>query len=682
MLDDQQQPEDEQACGGYTFERGGREVITTPKIEEFVKQQSVPVKGSDARRSPRVSDGVFFDTLFDDVHTVHEMFLRGYRVSKESECLGWREKNGGPYKWLTYQEVFDRVKHVGSGLIAKGMVPKSQSQFMGIYSQNCVEWVLMDRACAGYSIISVPLYDTLGDEALVHIMNQCEMDVILIDTNAKAKKVMDYAKVGKTSPVRLLIMVEEPDDEIKSLANDLKVEVMTEKALEDLGGKSPKEFIPPKPGDLYTICYTSGTTGIPKGAMHTNESIVSIACAFLVNAGDYSGHITPDDIHISYLPLPHVFERYVLIGTMMHGAKIGFYRGDPKKLLEDAVELKPTIFLLVPRLVNRIYAKIMSAVGQSGVKRMVFDFCLNRKMAALKRGSVTKDTFWDKILFHKFQAVLGGRVRLSVTGAAPISVEVLNVVRCVMGVPIFECYGQTETTGGFTATLCGDFEGGNVGSITPCAEVKLIDVPDKNYFAKDGKGEICCRGLAAFSGYYKDEEKTKETLDSDGWVYTGDVGQWMPNGTLKIIDRKKNILKLSQGEYVSPEKVEQIYNMSEPLLQVYVHGNSLKSSVVALVVPDEEVLSTWLKGKDFSVGQKSFPELCGEELVEKLILEDMNKIGRQNGLKSFELAKKLHLSAEQFTIENNLLTPSLKNRRIQIAQKYQTELQELYSELD
>lgn len=661
----------------------GPEILKTPPLSEMLKQQSVPVNGREhVRRSPRVPDGEFFGTAFDGVYTVHDMFMRGYQINHDAPCAGWRPKVGEPYQWVTYQQVYEKICKIGSGLIAKG-AKTNPSQFIGIYSRNNLAWLVTDRVCAAYSMVSVPLYDTLGPESMTHIVKQCELDIVIVDTNERTKKLLEDAKSGKTNTLRLLIVVEPPTDDTKVACKDLSIEVMSWDELEDeCKDCGLKEFVPPKPDDLFTVCYTSGTTGAPKGAMHTNLNAVALACAFLANTDAYYYKLSPSDVLFSYLPLAHVFERYIECGVLMYGGSIGFFQGDPKLLMDDAAALKPTIFPMVPRLVNRIYGKIMAAVGDSGLKKMLFDFCLNRKMAALRKGNVSADTFWDKVVFHKFQAVVGGRVKLSICAAAPISVKVLNVVRCVLGIPILEGYGQTESTSGFVVTLYKDYEGGNVGSLLPNMEIKLVDVPEKEYYAKDNKGEICCKGLCVFQGYYKNEEKTKDTIDEDGWLHTGDIGEWLPNGALKIIDRRKNIFKLSQGEYIAPEKIEQIYTISDAVAQVYVHGDSIKSTLVGVVIPDEEVFVRWCKERDVDVEGKSFADLCSMIQVAKIIMDDMNKIGRQNGLKSFELVKKIHVDNDPFTVENNLMTPTLKSRRMQIEKKYRPQIDHMYQDLD
>uniref|UniRef100_A0A3P9P4V2 long-chain-fatty-acid--CoA ligase n=1 Tax=Poecilia reticulata TaxID=8081 RepID=A0A3P9P4V2_POERE len=267
-----------------------------------------------------------------------------------------------------------------------------------------------------------------------------------------------------------------------------------------------------------------------------------------------------------------------------------------------------------------------------------------------------------------------------VTGAAPISPSVLSFLRAALGCQIFEGYGQTECAAACTFTLPGDATAGHVGVPLPCNFVKLVDVEEMNYFASNGEGEVCIKGTNVFKGYLKDPEKTAEALDKDGWLHTGDIGKWLPNGVLKIIDRKKNIFKLAQGEYIAPEKIENVYVRCGPVAQVFVHGDSLQSSLVAIVVPDADVLPGFAK----SLGiQGSIEELCKNTVVKKAIITDMTKLGREAGLKSFEQVKHfyVHLHPELFTIENGLLTPTLKAKRAELKELFQPQIDKLYADI-
>ena len=314
---------------------------------------------------------------------------------------------------------------------------------------------------------------------------------------------------------------------------------------------------------LYTFSYTSGTTGMPKGVMLTHKN-------FVCNIGgmtmfDPEFYITENDVYLSYLPLAHVIERCLLVCAMGYKMQYGFFQGDVFKLKDDLAVLRPTIFASVPRLFNRFYDAMQQKINEvTGFKRGLLDAGVAAKLQNLATSGKTTHAFYDLVLFNKFKAILGGRVRVMVSGSAPISKEVLSFLKIAFCCQIHEGYGQTECGAPATLTWTKDPTSGHVGSPYPTLEVKLVDAPEMNYTSKDKdesgvlmpRGEICYKGSSAFKGYFRQLEATKDTIDAAGWVHTGDIGQFLPHGVLKIIDRKKNIFKLSQGEYIAPDKVE------------------------------------------------------------------------------------------------------------------------------
>lgn len=657
---------------------------TNPKFKfdhkKLLKQQSVEIEGQqNVRRSPVVGDNEFVEYIYDDAKTVQECFLRGLKKSENKPCFGYRpEGKDVPYEWLSYSQIWDKAQQIGSGMLHRSI---KAGDLVGIFSQNNVEWGVMDKACTGYSIVSVPLYNTLGEEAIIFIINQCELSLILVDTNIKAQQLIEYQKTKQVSSLKHIVIIEDPSDKTKDSIGDTEICLLTFKDLKDEGKEHVRETVFPEVDDLYTICYTSGTSGMPKGVMISHRMIVSDLSAANAYQLNFMSKMKSSDVHFSYLPLAHIFERIFQVICHMHGASIGFFRGDAKFLLSDVAALRPTSFIMVPRIMTKFRDKIISGVNESYIKAKLFNHGLKKKMAAMKKGEFRTDTIWDKLIFNKTKALLGGRVRFCLTGAAPVSPEVLNFTRCVFGVYVIEAYGQTEGSGGFTGTLSGDLRGGNVGSIMPSCHIKLEDIEEMGYFAKDGKGEICARGPCVTKGYYKDPEKTKEAIDSDGWLHTGDVGQWLPNGSLKIIDRKKNIFKMSQGEYIAPEKIEQVFVTMGCIGQIFVHGESVKSALVAIVVPDEETIVPWCKEHGVALSA-NFKEHCESKKVRKQILKQMAEFGKKHGLASFEIPKRIKLSSDAFSVENDLLTPTLKSKRKMIYEKYASDLQELCDEIE
>uniref|UniRef100_A0A8C4HKJ5 Arachidonate--CoA ligase n=1 Tax=Dicentrarchus labrax TaxID=13489 RepID=A0A8C4HKJ5_DICLA len=578
-------------------------------------------------------------------------YYDGYSVPclRNGPCLGFR-KPGQPYEWISYTEVAERAQVLGSGLLAKGCQPNPQ-QFVGIFAQNRPEWIISELACYTYSMALVPLYETLGLEAMVHILHLAEISVVICDREEKAASLLENKEKGVTPKLSCLVLFNDFSDAFVERAKNCEVEVLKLEQLMVSSVEVLDPYNPPQPQDLAVVCFTSGTTG-------TGSFVIQ-----------------QEDVSISYLPLAHMFERMIQVSMFCHGARVGFYQGDISLLMDDIKTLKPTFFPVVPRLLNRIYDKILGSVT-SPLRRALLHYAVRRKQAELSSGVVRNNSLWDKLVFNRIQASLGGNLRFALTASAPISPTVLSFLRATLGCLIFEGYGQTECTAGCTFSMPGDWSAGHVGAPLPCAMVKLVDIPDMNYYAKNGDGEICIRGPSVFRGYLRDPEKTSEALDSDGWLHSGDVGQWLPNGTLRIIDRKKHIFKLSQGEYIAPEKIENVYMRCVPVLQVFVHGDSLQSYLIGIVVPDPEVFVDWVKERGF-VG--SYEELCQNPDVKKAVLEDMKAEGKSAGLKSFEQVKDLHLHPETFSVANGLLTPTLKSRRADIRRVFQEQISSMYS---
>ncbi|XP_027138203.1 long-chain-fatty-acid--CoA ligase 1a isoform X2 [Larimichthys crocea] len=636
--------------------------------------QSVEIPdGELARRSTLNDSEELLTHYYSDGRTMYEVLQRGIRVSNDGPCLGSRKPNQ-PYEWQSYREVADRAEHIGSALVHRGHA-HTGDKYIGIFSQNRPEWTISELACYTYSLVAVPLYDTLGTEAIGYVIDKAAISTVICDIPEKARMILDCVS-GKGRTIKTIVLIEAFDDELAARAKECGVEILSLKEFEALGKANLKKPVPPKPEDLALICFTSGTTGDPKGAMLTHGNVISNTAAFIKIT---EGTLKPNskDVLISFLPLAHMFERVVECVVLTHGARIGYFQGDIRLLMDDLKTLRPTIFPVVPRLLNRMFDKVFSQAN-TPLKKWLLDFAFRRKEADLKSGVVRRDSMWDKLIFRKVQASLGGRVRLMITGAAPVSPTILTFLRAALGCQFYEGYGQTECTAGCTMSLPGDWTAGHVGPPLPCNAVKLADVPEMNYLAANGEGEVCVKGPNVFLGYLKDPEKTAEAIDQDGWLHTGDIGKWLPNGTLKITDRKKHIFKLAQGEYIAPEKIETVYNLSDPVAQIFVHGDSLQACLVGIVVPDPDFLPIWIKKKGI---EGSYSELCKSKEVKDTILQDLLRLGKEAGLKSFEQVRDITLHPEMFSVQNGLLTPTLKAKRAELRQRFREHIDELYAKI-
>ncbi|XP_032482709.1 long-chain-fatty-acid--CoA ligase 6 isoform X4 [Phocoena sinus] len=624
--------------------------------------QSEEVEDSGGARRSVIGDGPQLLThYYDDARTMYEVFRRGLSISGNGPCLGFRNPKK-PYQWLSYQEVADRAEFLGSGLLQHNCKPCTD-QFIGIFAQNRPEWIITELACYTYSMVVVPLYDTLGPGAVCYIIDTADISTVIVDKPQKAVVLLEHVERKETPGLKLIILMEPFEEALKDRGQDCGVVIKSMQAVE-----------PPKPSDLSIVCFTSGTTGNPKGAMLTHGNVVADFSGFL-KVTEKVIFPRQDDVLISFLPLAHMFERVIQSVVYCHGGRVGFFQGDIRLLSDDMKALCPTIFPVVPRLLNRMYDKIFSQADTS-LKRWLLEFAAKRKQAEVQSGIIRNDSIWDELFFHKIQASLGGCVRMIVTGAAPASPTVLGFLRAALGCQVYEGYGQTECTAGCTFTTPGDWTSGHVGAPLPCNHIKLVDVKELNYWTSKGEGEICVRGPNVFKGYLKDPERTKEALDDDGWLHTGDIGKWLPAGTLKIIDRKKHIFKLAQGEYIAPEMIENIYIRSEPVAQMYVHGDSLKAFLVGIVVPDPEVMPSWAQKRGI---EGTYAELCTNKELRKAILEDMVRLGKESGLHSFEQVKAIHIHSDMFSVQNGLLTPTLKAKRPELREYFKKQIEELYS---
>ncbi|XP_055954870.1 long-chain-fatty-acid--CoA ligase 1 [Patella vulgata] len=642
---------------------------TPIKTSINMENQSIEVEPGVRISGYLTKDSELMKYLFEDSQTLYECFQRGIRVSENGNCLGSRTGPNKSYEWISYPQVYEKAVNFGSGLIKLGLKPGS---FIGIYSANRIEWTLAEQACNTFSMVTVPLYDTLGVESCQYIINQIGTSVVVCDKPEKAQILLKQA--AKIPSLKYIILFDKITETITQTAKTCNIQLLHFSDVEESGKTNPVSPVLPKPEDLATICYTSGTTGDPKGVMLTHSNLVSNISAIAATL-DKAYILTKDDVHLSYLPLAHMFERGMQLLLFMHGAKIGFFQGDIKLLTDDMQTLRPTLFPTVPRLLNRMYQRVITGVRGSKIKSTLLDWGMKAKLKEIKRGIIRRDSIWDKLIFNKIQTLLGGRIKILISGSAPLSEPVLNFTRCAFGCLVLEGYGQTEATAGIVFNIPGESIPGHCGPPLVCNYVKLIDVPEMDYFADQGTGEILAKGPNVFKGYYKNPEKTEEALDKDGWLHTGDIGTWLPNGTLKIVDRKKNIFKLSQGEYIAAEKIENIYQRSSFVAQVFIEGDSLKHFLMAVAVLDEEYILKWAKNNNQPTSLK---ELSQSQEVKDIVLKDLLKCGKDAQLKGFEQIKDVYLHPELFSIENGLLTPTFKNKRPALRKNFKGEIDALY----
>ena len=599
-----------------------------------------------------------------------------------------------PYKWENYKEVGSRVDQFASGLMKLGLCPSVEDVelknrgVLGLFSVNRPEWVIAEQACFCYSLIPVPMYDTLNVDTFALLVNQVKGLRTVVCSISTAKT----AIAAKSKCPRLQCLVVMTGDggmpKFNNIPTDLRILSFSE--IEKAGGppKSHPPHHPPTQTDIFTFCYTSGTSGEPKGALISHGNLIT-------NLSGISACIFPlvdSDVHLSYLPLPHMMERVIQAMVTWAGGSIGFFQGDPIKILDDLLALRPTIFPSVPRVLNRLKDRVNQQIHETGgLAQRIFDWGMKWKQANLLNPKIQDPLSLPvfDILFERIKVKLGlNRVRGVLTGSAPIAGSTLSWLRALLGVPVMEGYGMTECTLVATIQSLNDFSVGNVGGPIPGIEIKLVDVKEMGYLSSDkthggmsceGRGEIWLRGPSVFKGYYGLPDKTAETI-SDGWLKTGDIALWTIQGQLKIIDRKKNIFKLANGEYVASEKIEAIIVQVFPIMQVFVFGDSFRNSLVSVIVPNPETFQSWANTNLPNMKSSSIPEMCKNNTINSIILRDIQKACTNAGLLPFEIVRAIHIEPIPWN-QDTLLTPTFKLKRADAAFFYAKQIDQMYQSL-
>ncbi|XP_066155933.1 long-chain-fatty-acid--CoA ligase 4 isoform X3 [Euwallacea fornicatus] len=635
--------------------------------------------------------------LRDKIDTMYKLLGFVNKKYPNKRCLGTREifgeedevqSNGrvfkkfnmGDYRWKTYSEVDILARNFGKGLRELGCKPKEN---VVIFAETRAEWMIAAHGLFKQNIPLVTIYATLGDEAIAHGINETEVTTVITsyELMPKFKKVL-----ALTPKVKNLVYMEDQLKDLEKTGYPDGTNIISFTDILKKGRNSEYADTPPDTNDTAILMYTSGSTGVPKGVIILHKNLIATLKAFC-DATD----IYEEDVMIGFLPLAHVFELLVETVCLCAGVPIGYSSAltmidSASKIKKgtkgDASVLQPTCMTSVPLILDRIAKTIQDRVSKSSdFKKLLFKFSYDYKRKWIRRGYDTP--LINKIIFAPIRQLMGGCVRLIISGGAPLSPETHEQINNCLCVTILQGYGLTETTSCACVQDFFDKSFGRVGAPTTICEIKIINWEEGNYRVTDKpypRGEILVGGDNVSAGYYKLPDKTNEDfLEADGkrWFRTGDIGEVHDDGVATIIDRKKDLVKLQAGEYVSLGKVESQLKTCPLVDNICVYGESTKQYCVALVVPNQPNL-TELANK-IGLGDKNFEELCENPEIEKAVLKELGDHGKRGKLEKFEIPHAVKLVAEVWSPDMGLVTAAFKIKRKDIQDRYQCDLRRMYA---
>lgn len=598
--------------------------------------------------------------------TINELFAQAVR--RRAGKVLMRYKRQKVWHELTGAQLDERVRNVALGLWLLGVQPGDR---VALLAESSPEWSIADYAILACGAINVPIYPTQAVDQVGFILRNSGARVLLISNQKQLRRIQPALDSLKSEAPRLVIF-ETPKEENKS--------VMTLAELERLGAeertRQPQLYhkltTQAQPDDLATIIYTSGTTGEPKGVMLTHRNLTFDA---LRSAEVFS--ITAEDHALSFLPLAHVFERTVLYIFMSLGVQVSFARG-VEYVAEDIKEVQPTVVTAVPRLFERILATINKRAAEgTPTQQKVFQRAMKvgREVALLRdqRRSVPltlrlQHRLYDRLVFTKWRAAVGGRLRFFVSGGAALPTEIA-LAFAGAGITILQGYGLTETSPVVAVNHLDDNRFGTIGPAIPGIKVKTAE-----------DGELLVQGEIVMQGYYKNAEETEKALarhDDGIWFHTGDIATIDDEGFIRITDRKKDLIKTSLGKYIAPQMIENLIRGIPLVEQVIVIGNHRKYPA-ALIVPSFEGLRAYAESLSLNLKEKS--ELVQHPRIIEFFKKKVDEVTRD--LAPYEKIKKIALLDREFTIEGGELTPTLKVRRKFVEEQYRDIIDALYPKFE
>jgi long-chain acyl-CoA synthetase len=702
-------------------------VLLNVPVGEAKKGETAP------RRNYRQKAGAVSRPIDYKCSTVYEFFNEAVeKHGKNKDCQGWRELidihtetkkvtkivegeeviidkkwlyyEKSDYKYMKFGELQTLVNHYGKGLLHIGM-NHSITDKLHLFAATSPEWMRSFLAAQSQSIPVVTAYDSLGEEGLTHSLVQTGSTAIFTDPDLIVKLI---GPLKKANDVKFIIYSEDLNpndkrhegllyknaknaiDEIKKIRSDIKFYSINDVINLGKENNDKIENHPPKPSDLSCIMYTSGSTGPPKGVVLSHENIVAGIGGVAANVPIST--VGEKDRIIAFLPLAHIFELVFELMVFYWGGVAGY--ANVKTLTDascrncdgDMKTFKPTVMVGVAAVWEAVKKGILSQIEkQPSTTQKIFWAAYNAKATSKKYHIPFIPSLVDSLIFKKIKAATGGNLRLMLNGGSPLSGETQRFISNTMG-PMLIGYGLTETCANTCVLMPEHFEFDVAGSLVGSVTVKLIDVPEAGYFAKNNQGEVLISGTPVLKEYYKNPEETKKAFEyEEGWFSTGDIGEWTSTGALKIIDRKKNLVKTLNGEYIALEKIESIYRSNKYVLNICCYADENKVKPVGIILPNEPQVRELIYKLGLAKDAKSADHLeIAKFLHNKKLTHELTKsileTGKSGGLTGIELILGVVVVDEEWTPESGFVTSAQKLQRKKILASVQSDVDKLYAE--
>jgi long-chain acyl-CoA synthetase len=606
-----------------------------------------------------------------EISSTYDLFSHGLSASRSHpRGFGFLGHDRSKYDWLSYQQMDYHVSLLGNGIENTKLygpinLDGQSWRMVGIYAEHRIGWTMVELAAARQNITLVPLYDTSNPEFVLSILRQTQLQTVFASFG-NAVKLFEIVRDNRnTIDVHQVALIGSEEERLELLQKfpGHRLPIILMKEIKAAGTVEPVRSV--SPNDVNTICFTSGTTGEPKGVLVTHRMLAAVvASAVKLGLG-----LSNRDVYFAFLPPAHIFERVLDLTIMFIGARIGYYSGDKKALSRDISKVKPTLMAGVPRSLEKTLERINSRLKLGGkIKQALIASALHASDSAMNRGGNQPLSLINSFIIRKIRSALGGRLRLILSGGGPLHPSTQARLKQVLHVYVIQGYGLTETTGGTLIQHPWSTTYGVVGSPFPCVEIKLAN-QELYGDIEEGAGEIWVRGPSVFAGYFRSPKLSAEVITHDGWFKTGDVGVVVPdengNDQFKIVGRSKDIFKLPNGEYVVPVLLENFYKLSEAVEEIFIDLSPSGESLVALVnvrrAFHDQVMNTDASGRT----ECSESVLSSEQLgLKRAVMESLTSLADQFKLNHSERITEVVITKVHFGPDSEFQTVTMKPKRV------------------